>query len=274
MTRWMVLLVLVGAGCAVEEIEEGDDVQEAAPDAAGADEGAEDVGELSQELIIGSYSASNTDHALNEANVVKIPVTIGGGKTVMIGTDGLVGASNQGDTVLRLFAPTGDHIKGNNDYACSDDLGSRLWHSSPYDVTKTFTVWAGCSENESCGENTVVISRMKGTFDFTANNTNYAKKGTTNHQYYLTVGQWIRASTCGVVAAKAGSSGDTFLRLYRNDGGSVFQVKANDDTSDCSEQCGLASTILHQVPTDGYYQVHAGCYAGTACSGTVAVYAE
>lgn len=260
----------------MEGIEEGDDLQEAAPDAPGAAEDTEEVGEVSQELVLGSYSASNTNSALNEANVVKIQVDIDGGETVMIGTDGIKGSSNLGDTFLRLAAPSGDLIAGesNDDYACSGDGGSRFAYTSPFNILKTFTVWGGCFSNNSCGGNTVVVSRRKGYFNFSASNTNHGTTGTTSREIYFLAGRWIRASTCHDVAATASHSGNTVLRLYRKDGSAVFQVSSNDDSAHCSASCGTGSTILYQVPSNGYYQIHAGCYGNTACSGTVAVYAE
>lgn len=277
--RWMGLLalVLMVVGCTIEGIEEGEELQDGALNAPGADEDTENIGEVSQQLVLKSYSASNTNSAFNGANVTKISVGIDANETVMIGTTGLKGSSNQGDTVLRLSAPTGDLIANaaNDDYYCGGvyQWGSRFVYTSTYNIQKTFTVWAGCFANDSCG-GTTVVSRRKGHFQYSANNTDHGRQGTTNREYSVAAGRWIRASTCGFAAATAAHSGNTVLRLYRKDGANAFEVSANDDSAQCSSDCGGASTILYQVPSDGYYQVRAGCYGNTACSGTVAVYTE
>jgi hypothetical protein len=265
--RWMGLLTiaLMGLGCTMEGIEEGDEFQESA---ANADE---DIAEVSQAVVIGSYSASNT-------SFTKFPVDLDGGETVMIGTGGLKGASYQGDTFLKLAAPTGDFIPnlnpGNDNYTCNGSTnGSRFVYTSSFNFLKTFTLWAGCNGSTSCS-GTTVVSRRKGHFQYSATNTNHGNQGTTNRDYWMVAGRWIRVSTCSVDAATAAHTGDTFLRLYRKDGANTFEVKSNDDSLHCSANCDVGSTILYQVPSDGYYQVRAGCYGNTACSGTVAVYAE
>jgi hypothetical protein len=277
--------ILTMGGCTADLSEDSEndlttddeELQEGAPNALGADEDTENIGEVSQQVVLKSYSASNTNNALNGANVAKISVSLDGNETVMIGTAGLKGASTQGDTFLRLGAPTGDLIANavNDDYLCggSYQLGSRLVYTSSYNVLKSFTIWAGCFANDSCG-GTTVVSRRKGHFQYSANNTDHGRQGTTNREYSMVAGRWIRASTCGFAAATAAHNGNTVLRLYRKDGATAFEVSANDDSAHCSAECGVGSTILYQVPSDGYYQVRAGCYGNTACSGTVAVYAE
>ena len=271
MKHWvmiMLALALVGAGCAPEDID--DDPGEGAA-ASGGEEGAEDVAEAAAAVVIGSYSASGTQNATNEATVKKIPVTIAGGQRVMIGTDGITGASNQGDTWLRLQAPTGDLVKSNNDDLCSNDFGSRLSFKSPYAATMTFTVWGGCQGNASCGPNVVAVSRLKGQLSFQTTNTNSAKKNFAKKVYHVTSGRRIRASTCEDVATGAERKGDTFLRLLRKEGEAYLQVASNDDSNLCSAHCGAGSTILYEVPSDGDYEVRAGCFDNKSCSGTVAV---
>jgi hypothetical protein len=69
-----------------------------------------------------------------------------------------------------------------------------------------------------------------------------------------------QVGTCGL----AGSSftGDTFLRLF---GPSATQVAVNDNA--CG---GLSSNLSFAATATGTYQIRAGCYSSTSCSGTVA----
>ena len=72
--------------------------------------------------------------------------------------------------------------------------------------------------------------------------------------------QTITLGTCGVAGGTF--TGDTYLRLFTSAGG---QVGANDDS------CGVAgSSLSYTAATTGTYQIRAGCYSSTSCSGTVA----
>lgn len=269
MTRWTSLLpLLLSAGCALGG--EGADSDTPAP----AQDPGEATAEIGQALSLGSYAASHTNSALDESRVAKFPIVIGAGATVMIGTDGVKGASNNGDTFLRLAAPGGDLVKSNHTWSCSAGGGSRLSYTSPYDAPRLYTLWAGCNGDSTCGRSAIAVSRLKGTFPFAVSGTNSATRRTENRQYHVSAGRWIRASTCAPAATKAASQGDTFLRLYRDEGGAISHVDANDDTNLCSALCPHASTIMYQAPSDGDYQIHVGCFGDTACSGTVAVYEE
>jgi V8-like Glu-specific endopeptidase len=99
------------------------------------------------------------------------------------------------------------------------------------------------------------------TFSFNVTNTNGALQNTVNRSLTLKAGNLLEVGTCGVPGATG--SGDTFLRLYGPGGA---QVASNDNG------CGASRTsfIRYSVPVDGTYEIRAGCYASTSCSGTVA----
>jgi hypothetical protein len=102
-----------------------------------------------------------------------------------------------------------------------------------------------------------------GSFAFSATNTNGALQNTVNRDVTLTAGQGIAFGTCTVSGASG--TGDTILRLYNAAG---QQVVFNDDGA----SCGSLSYANYTVPTGagGTYQIRAGCYGSTSCSGTVA----
>ncbi len=97
-------------------------------------------------------------------------------------------------------------------------------------------------------------------YNFNASGTNSATANTVNRTVALAAGQRITLGTCGVTGAAA--SGDTYLRLFNPSG---TQVAFNDDS--CG---GLASNLGFTAQTAGNYQIRAGCYQNTSCSGTVA----
>ncbi|MEZ4298727.1 MAG: hypothetical protein R3B70_27500 [Polyangiaceae bacterium] len=263
-------------GCVPEDADGGDGLSGDEVDRLGENAGApgdeENLGEAEQAIHMADYSASNTDSAQSTATTPKKVITINAHQTIMIGTTGLPGSSFNGDTVLRLDGPNGVEVAANNNSSCMENNGSLFAYESPYGSDRQFTLWMGCAGNTSCGWNTVQRANRIHTFPFTANNTNDATTGTTNQQYTLSEGDGIRISTCAKAAYGATRSGDTYLRLFRKVGGAWSQVKANDDTDACNYQCNTGSQIQYTVPADGAYQVRAGCFGNTQCSGTVAVY--
>jgi V8-like Glu-specific endopeptidase len=98
-----------------------------------------------------------------------------------------------------------------------------------------------------------------GSFTYSASNTGSATARTTNRSVSLAAGATIEVGTCTVTGAAA--TGDTYLRLYS--GGT--RVTGNDDA--CG---GMASYFTYTATTAGSFEIRAGCYANTACSGTVA----
>ncbi len=96
---------------------------------------------------------------------------------------------------------------------------------------------------------------------FSATNTNSAAQNTVNKVVALTAGQKITLGTCGVTGSAF--TGDTYLRLFGPNGA---EVASNDDS--CG---GRGSNLGYTVPTGaaGNYEIRAGCYSSTSCSGTV-----
>jgi len=98
-------------------------------------------------------------------------------------------------------------------------------------------------------------------FYYSASNTNYATRYTTDRSVALSAGQTIAIGTCGLPGAWG--SGDTYIRLFNGYG---TQVAYNDDN--CS---GLSTYFMYTVPSGGggLYTIKAGCYSGGSCSGNV-----
>lgn len=105
-----------------------------------------------------------------------------------------------------------------------------------------------------------VVTGGSHSFEYSANNTNYASQNTINRAVTLAAGQTLTVGTCGVDGASG--TGDTYLRLSAPLG-SVVAV--NDDA------CGVLSKITYTVPPGGggVYTLMAGCYASGSCSGRV-----
>ncbi|MDC0746102.1 hypothetical protein [Polyangium mundeleinium] len=263
----LVMMVLVGAGCAADAADEGDYALE--------DPGEESVAEAEQALYLYDYSASNTNSAANEANVKKKSISIGAGETVMIGTTVLPGTLFKGDTYLRLYNFLDKQVAYNDDAACNLNAGSLISFTSPYGTTESFELWGGCYGNDACGPNTVQIARRDPVvFSYSGQDTNNGTVNTTNKTYALKANQNVRISTCSYAAHGAKAIGDTVLRLYREIDGAWVHVAANGNTSACEGQCDLASLIQYTVPATGNYQVRAGCADAEECSGTVVLYRQ
>jgi len=115
-----------------------------------------------------------------------------------------------------------------------------------------------------CERDTVPTSN-RGSFPYTASNTNSADISTGNTHNYsvqLYAGQLFTAGTCGVPGATG--SGDTYLRIMNPSGS---EITYNDDAGG---PCGFLSNISIVVPVTGTYTIVAGCFSSGSCSGTVA----
>jgi len=97
-------------------------------------------------------------------------------------------------------------------------------------------------------------------FAFSGRSTTNATRSTANQTVTLRRGQTLTAGTCQLAGATG--TGDTFVRIAN--AGSLTSVALNDDA------CGQLSFVRFVAPADGDYVIRAGCYANTACSGTVA----
>jgi hypothetical protein len=226
------------------------------------------VGTVKQRIVLFDYSASNTSNAIQPDQSADSWVYLGADETVMIGTCGVNEGAGEGNTFLRLFDPGSIEV-ASNDNGSSPDCGlrSKLSYTAP--AAGYYMVRAGCFELEACS-GTVAISRRRASQAFIASDTSDATVDTVNMLFRVDGGDLIRVSTCASTASGAFSSGDTFLRLYRREGGLFTQVAVADNTAGC----GAAAELLYMAPSAGYYQVRAGCASATSCSGTLAIYVE
>ena len=143
----------------------------------------------------------------------------------------------------------------NDDNACTADAcdaTSGVTHTPLPDGT-------ACNGTGVCTAGTCVGGTLSGSFSYSASNTNSATQNTINFDILLSAGQTLSIGTCGVPGASG--SGDTFLRLFDP---SNNQVAANDDA------CGVLSFLTFVATTTGTFQVRAGCFSSSSCSGTVA----
>ncbi|MCE9673635.1 serine protease [Myxococcus stipitatus] len=208
-----------------------------------------------------TFSASNTNSA--QMNTVNKTVALTAGQKITLGTCGVTGASVTGDSYLRFVGPTGSEVASNDD-ACGG-RGSNLSYTAT--VAGNYEIRAGCYSTGACSGTVAWTiegggnpNPTSGSFTFTASNTNSAQTGTTNRDIVAAAGQTLAFGTCTVSGASG--SGDTFLRLYNTATGQ--QVSFNDDA------CGTLSYATYVIPSAGTYQVRAGCYGSSSCSGTVA----
>ncbi|MFY0582657.1 trypsin-like peptidase domain-containing protein [Cystobacter fuscus] len=209
-----------------------------------------------------TYTASNTNNA--QRNTVNKLFTLAAGDVLEVGTCGLEGATGSGDTFLRLENAAGSEVAHNDDSDMCGNANSYIKYIVP--SAGAYTVRAGCFDNGGCG-GTVVwkvtpgSGGSRGSFDFSASNTDSAVQNTVNENVTLTAGQVIRLGTCTV--SGAAGSGDTYLRLY---GPAGTEVAENDDS------CDALSYLSYIVPAGagGTYQIRAGCFSGDSCGGTVA----
>ncbi|HEU4533911.1 MAG TPA: hypothetical protein VFS00_07320, partial [Polyangiaceae bacterium] len=204
-----------------------------------------------------SYSATNTNSA--QQNTTNQTLSLNAGDRVTVATCGLTGATFTGDTFLRVFS--GATQVGFNDDACGG-RGSSVTFTAA--AAGSFQVRAGCFNATSCTGTVAVqitpaTSPGGGSFAFSGTNTNSAQQNTTNQTVALTAGQTIQLGTCTVPGASG--TGDTFLRLFNPSG---TQVAFNDDS------CGALSFASHTATVSGNFQIRAGCFNNTSCSGTVA----
>ena len=229
------------------------------------------IGQVRQKLALFDYSATATATATN-SNSATFPLDIAANETVMLGTCGLTEASPDpsNNNVIRLKNPAGTEVTSWGVY--NPGAGCSSFARTSYTATTagTYTIWAGCASTGSCS-GTVSISRRKGQVAFSATNTNSALQNTYNKQYFFNGGETIRASTCSNSSFGASvTSGDTYLRLFKQTNGAYSQVGSSDNATGC----GTDSEIVYTVPTSGYYQVRAGCVSNSSCAGTFTVYSE
>lgn len=207
----------------------------------------------------GSYSFLGQNTAGATTNTTDWTVMVSSGQTLSLGTCGVAGAAGTGDTFVRLL----EYASG-NEVAVSDD-GPACGLLSNLSFTPTqggmYRIRAGCYSNTTCSGTLAYTLTHTGAVSYAASDTNSATRATANLDISLAAGQTITAGTCGVTGAAG--AGDTFLRLFAPSGA---EVANSDDAPDC----GVLSNLSFTAPAAGVYQLRAGCYSTTACTGTVA----
>lgn len=199
-----------------------------------------------------SFSAVNTNN--DTVNTTNYSVYLLAGETITAGTCGVAGSAGTGDTILRVFSPSGSQVAFNDD-SCG------VLSSVTYTATTTgnHLISAGCFSINSCSG--TVAFTIQGSFSYSASNTSSDTVNTANRNVYLRPAQTIALGTCGVTGSSG--TGDTYLRLFDP---ANTNVATNDDS------CGLLSSLSYSVPAgaEGNHQIHAGCFSSLSCSGTVA----
>lgn len=95
----------------------------------------------------GSFSFTASDTAGATQNTTSHIVSLTAGQYLTFGTTGVVGASYDGDTLIRLKDPSGNQVASNDDIS-TGVTGSRLSYTAL--VTGDYEMIVGCYGAESC----------------------------------------------------------------------------------------------------------------------------
>jgi hypothetical protein len=218
----------------------------------------QDGNEMQNFVISSTYYAAYTKSAT--VATANYNVTLYEGDQFTIGTCGINGASNNGDTYLRLFDSSGAEVDSNDD-ACGG-VGSKMVYLATR--TGTYQLRAGCYADNSCSGN-LAYGFSVPLFNYDKYYTNYALTNT--HDMTLTIGSFntLKIGTCGIPGASGW--GNTMLRLY-NAGNDL--VATNDNACDLLSQLSFSSGSL----PPGTYTLRAGCHADNSCAGRVVYHIE
>jgi len=149
---------------------------------------------------------------------------------------------------------SGQHVNatGNEDWAAIDG-STGLWSAVDGGNSFSYVCERGTNFN------------VKATFDYSGTDTNYALQ---NYASWAVDVHWgLNVGTCGLPSAAA--NGDTFLRVYDQNG---VEVGEDDDacgTNDLASNVSVGSNACSLNACTWY--VHAGCWSSSSCSGTVAL---
>jgi hypothetical protein len=117
-----------------------------------------------------------------------------------------------------------------------------------------------CNGAGACTAGTCSVEGpISGSFSYSAVDTNSATQNTVNFDIPIVEGQTLAIGTCNL--PDASGFGDTYLRLFD---ASDNLVAGNDDS------CDLLTFFTFTATTTGTFQVRAGCFGSSSCSGTVA----
>jgi hypothetical protein len=210
-----------------------------------------------------SFSLTNTNTA--QQNTLDRTVHLVAGDKLTVGTCGLPGALFAGDTFVRMSLGPTDLGFG---FQSCDGQGSLMAIRAA--TTGDYSVRLGCFGAGSCSGN--VVYRVtppdagSSSFGFTTSNTASATQGTSNLSLWLRAGDVITAGTCPSLPGAHGA-GDTYIAMVPSAG---FFGISNDDGCASSSLLSSFSGFSIQPNLAGAWELRAGCYAGTACSGELA----
>ncbi len=192
----------------------------------------------------------------------------GNGTSFEATTDTFGGNSGSGVYELDGYTVAGILVQGDTDYVANGSCNvvnvcRETGCSGETVVSSQVAIAALCRASPSarlCGVPVPPPPPTLPAFAFSGRSTTNATRSTANQTVTLRRGQTLTAGTCQLAGATG--TGDTFVRIAN--ARSLTSVALNDDA------CGQLSFVRFVAPADGDYVIRAGCYANTACSGTVA----
>lgn len=213
--------------------------------------------------VIGS--GSGVPFKIDTGGSVRDP---GNGSSFEATTDTFGGNSGSGVYELDGYTVAGILVQGDTDYVANGSCNvvnvcRETGCSGETVVSSHVALAALCRASPSsrlCGVPVPPPPPALPAFAFSGRSTTNATRSTANQTVTLRRGQTLTAGTCQLAGATG--KGDTFVRIAN--AGSLTSVALNDDA------CGQLSFVRFVAPADGDYVIRAGCYANTACSGTVA----
>lgn len=213
--------------------------------------------------VIGS--GSGVPFKIDTGGSVRDP---GNGSSFEATTDTFGGNSGSGVYELDGYSVAGILVEGDTDYVANGSCNvvnvcRETGCSGETVVSSHVAVAALCRATTSsrlCGVSAPPPPPALPAFAFSGRSTTNATRSTANQTVTLRRGQTLTAGTCQLAGATG--TGDTFVRIAN--AGTLTSVALNDDA------CGQLSFVRFVAPADGDYVIRAGCYANTACSGTVA----
>ncbi|MBL8923645.1 MAG: trypsin-like serine protease [Myxococcaceae bacterium] len=193
----------------------------------------------------------------------------GTGVDFEVTTDTFGGNSGSGVYELDGYSVAGILVEGDTDYvangACNVvNVCRETGCSGETAVSVRVALDAFCRVARSprlCGASQQPAPVPPPAFSYQGRSTSNATRSTANQTVTLRRGQTLTAGTCQLAGSTG--TGDTFLRIAR--AGALSTTLAQND-----DACGQLSFLSFVAPADGEYVIRAGCYASTACTGTVA----
>jgi hypothetical protein len=223
-------------------------------DRADGDGATDAVGEASDQIVAGSYSASSTASATT--NYTSFSIFAYEGSEIVVGTCGVAGSSVVGNSYLRLRSPAGVEVASNDD-ACGGQ-GSLLTY--PVRATGTYTLRAGCFLAGACSGTVAYVTGRHASMvlgGYSASGSGFVDLSIPQS---LPQGTVLQVGTTNLDGTSF--SGDTHLEL-RTSANAV--IASNDNFG------GPGSYIQATIPSSGSYKIRASCSGGSSCRGLVRI---